>query len=85
MASEVVESGSEWPARRVEAIDLETAFDALHSFVASYVERGQHRDDGLLNLQFWTDRQPGGPPVEGAMWTDWLEAVEAAKARQRRD
>ncbi|MFC7378340.1 hypothetical protein [Brevundimonas sp. GCM10030266] len=74
----------EWPVQRDELISVETAFDALHAFVSAYVARGGHTEDALLNLQFWTSRENSQPPVDPAMWLDWLTALDQAKARIER-
>jgi hypothetical protein len=78
----MTKDNASWPEDALEQISVSVAFDAMHHFIAAYIERGEHKEDALLNLASWSLREPGGRPADPAFWADWLVALESASQQR---
>ena len=81
-------SSQEFPHLADQQLSTHDAFRAMHQFLVAYWERSGKPDDSLINILSWTAfGEDGGPwkegPADPAMWPDWLDAIEAAKATRR--
>jgi hypothetical protein len=60
-------------------LDVSTGFDAMLLFLEAYWERGGRASDDLAVLLGGLQRlESDGRPLDPAMWSDWLEAVDRA-------
>lgn len=61
------------------AIDVDTAFEAMRIFLEAHWERGGRSSDDIASLLGSLNRaEKGQEPLDPAMWTDWVEAVQVA-------
>lgn len=60
-----------------EFISVLTAFDAMRLLLRLYWEKGGQRGDDLASLLGSLDRDTkrNGPPLDVALWSDWLVAL----------
>lgn len=58
-------------------ISLIDAFDAMRHFLEAYWDRGGKSSDDIASLlsSLNRDEPTGSPPLDAAMWYDWLAAV----------
>ena len=60
-------------------IDTDTAFEAMRIFLEAYWHRGGRGSDDIANLLGSLNRAERGQiPLDPAMWSDWLQAVQGA-------
>lgn len=62
------------------AMDVSTAYDAMHIFLDSYWKRGGSSSADLAVLIGSLARDRDGFPMDPALWKDWEEAYERAKS-----
>ncbi|MGQ0661756.1 hypothetical protein [Sphingosinicella sp.] len=63
-------------------LDATTAFDAMRLFLEAYWERGGRLSDDLAVLLGGLQRlDSDGMPIDLAMWSDWIAAIERALSR----
>lgn len=60
-------------------INTDTAFEAMRIFLEAYWERGGYGSDDIASLLGSLNRTGTGQfPLDPAMWSDWVQAVETA-------
>ncbi|WP_162806786.1 hypothetical protein [Sphingosinicella terrae] len=65
-------------------LDASIGFDAMRLFLKTYWERGGRASDDLAVLLGGLERlESDGMPLDPAMWSDWVEAVEQAWSNVR--
>jgi hypothetical protein len=64
-----------------ESITVGRAFDAMRRFLEGYWERGGKKSDDLAVLLGSLNRDEGSRslPLDPALWSDWLDAIEEAR------
>ena len=74
---------TDWPPDKQTAIDQLTAFDAMRAFLEAWWERGERSSDDVAWLLSAMNRglTSDGGPVDAAMWSDWLDALQLARRR----
>lgn len=66
------------------SLNASTAYDAMCLFLDAYaLLRGQVSDDLATLLAGLQRLESDGMPLDRAFWTDWMVAVERAKAEGR--
>lgn len=71
-----------WPLDGDKSLSSLAAFDAMRAFLEAYWERGLKQSDdiavllGALNRNLKSDT----PPLDTALWHDWLEAVQKSRS-----
>ncbi|MFD1610712.1 hypothetical protein ACFSCW_02730 [Sphingomonas tabacisoli] len=65
-------------------LDVSIGYDAMRIFLEAYWQRGGCTSDDLAALLGALQRiENDGMPVDRAMWSDWLEAVNVAASKVR--
>lgn len=74
-------SRSLYPSGGQDTISIEQGFAAMRHFLNAFWERGGKPDDSMPMLLSWIDAGmwADGSPADPAMWSDWLNAVEATQ------
>ena len=67
-----------WQVGGDKVLTLAEAFDVMRVFLEAYWRRGEKRSDDVAVLLGSLDSsRPYGPPLDLAMWHDWLEAANS--------
>jgi hypothetical protein len=62
-------------------LDTDTAFEAMRIFLEAYWQRGGCSSEEIASLLGGLNRaERGQMPLDPAMWSDWLQAVQAASS-----
>jgi len=59
------------------------AYEAMLAFLDAYWKRGQKRSDELATLLGSAAMNSDGAPLDPALWSDWVNAVETVRREKQ--